>query len=210
VSDLEMKGLFVTVEGIDGAGKTTQLGWLKDFFQRQGRGVVTTREPGGTSLGEALRALLLSPQQTMDPETETLLIFAARREHLARVILPALGEGKVVLCDRFTDATYAYQGNGRGVAHDRIRALEQWVQRDLQPDLTILFDVPVELGQQRARSTREADRFERERVEFFERVRQGYLQRARENASRFLVVDASVGTLDIHKVLEERLVTHDF
>jgi dTMP kinase len=205
-----VNGLFITVEGIDGAGKTTQLRWLEDFFQRQGRSVVTTREPGGTSLGEALRALLLSPEQAMDPETETLLIFAARREHLARVILPALDAAKVVLCDRFTDATYAYQGNGRGVGHDRIRALEEWVQGELQPDLTILFDVPVELGQQRARSTREADRFERERVEFFEKVRQGYLQRAHQNASRFLVVDASAGTLDIQKVLEKRLVTHDF
>lgn len=205
-----MNGLFITVEGIDGAGKTTQLRWLNDFFQRQGRNVVTTREPGGTALGEALRALLLSPEQAMDPETETLLIFAARREHLARVILPALDEAKIVLCDRFTDATYAYQGNGRGVAYDRIRTLEQWVQGDLQPDLTILFDLPVELGQQRARSTRHADRFERERVEFFERVRQGYLQRARQNASRFLVVDASAGTVDIQKVLEKRLITHDF
>jgi dTMP kinase len=205
-----VNGLFITVEGIDGAGKTTQLRWLEDFFQRQGRSVVTTREPGGTALGEALRALLLSPEQAMDPETETLLIFAARREHLARVILPALDEAKVVLCDRFTDATYAYQGNGRGVAYDRIRALEQWVQGDLQPELTILFDVPVELGQQRARSTREADRFERERVEFFERVRQGYLQRAQENASRFLVVDASASALDIQKILEKRLVTRDF
>ena len=205
-----MNGLFITVEGIDGAGKSTQLRWLDDFFRRQGRTVVTTREPGGTPLGEALRALLLSPEEAMDPETETLLIFAARREHLACVIVPALNQGKVVLCDRFTDATYAYQGNGRGVARDRIRALEQWVQGELQPDLTILFDVPVELGQQRTRSTRTADRFERERVEFFDRVREGYLQRARENAVRFLVVDASGSMLDIHKVLEKRLSSHDF
>lgn len=202
-----MNGLFITVEGIDGAGKTTQLAWLTDFFQRRGRSVLTTREPGGTALGEALRALLLNPEQAMHPETEALLIFAARREHLARVIVPALDEGKVVLCDRFTDATYAYQGNGRGVAYDKLRVLEQWVQGDLQPDLTILFDVPVALGRQRAGATREADRFERERVEFFERVRQGYLQRARENPSRFLVVDASVSALEIQKVLEIRLIT---
>jgi dTMP kinase len=201
-----VSGLFITVEGIDGAGKTTQLAWLTDFFQRRGRSVLTTREPGGTALGEALRALLLSPEQAMHPETEALLIFAARREHLARVIVPALDQGKVVLCDRFTDATYAYQGNGRGVAYDRLRTLEQWVQGDLQPDRTILFDVPVALGRQRAGATREADRFEREREEFFERVRQGYLQRARDNPSRFLVVDASVSAAEVHKVLDENML----
>ena len=201
-----MSGLFITVEGIDGAGKTTQLAWLADFFRRGGRSVVTTREPGGTALGEALRALLLNPEHAMHPETEALLIFAARREHLARIIVPALDEGKVVLCDRFTDATYAYQGNGRGVAYDRLRTLEQWVQGDLQPDRTILFDVTVALGRQRAGATREADRFERERAEFFERVRQGYLQRARDNPSRFLVIDGSVSASEVQKVLHRNLI----
>jgi dTMP kinase len=201
-----VSGLFITVEGIDGAGKTTQLAWLADFFQRRGRSVLTTREPGGTALGEALRALLLNPEHAMHPETEALLIFAARREHLARVIVPALDEGKVVLCDRFTDATYAYQGNGRGVAYNRLRTLEQWVQGDLQPDRTILFDVSVALGRQRAGATREADRFERERAEFFERVRQGYLQRARDNPSRFLVIDASVSASEIQKVLQRNMI----
>jgi dTMP kinase len=144
----------------------------------------------------------------MDPETEALLIFAARREHLARVIVPSLAQARVVLCDRFTDATYAYQGSGRGVAFDKLRVLERWVQADLQPDLTILFDLPVELGRQRAGGSREADRFERERAEFFERVRAGYLERARDNPERFLVIDASVSTGEIQRTLEKNLEGH--
>jgi dTMP kinase len=201
-----VRGLFITLEGIDGAGKTTQLTSLAAFFRARGRAVLTTREPGGTPLGEALRNLLLHAEQAMHAETEALLVFAARREHLARVILPALAEGKVVLCDRFTDATYAYQGYGRGVEQERLQLLEQWVQGTLQPDLTILFDVPVELGRERAGS-READRFEREQGEFFQRVRQGYLQRARENQTRFRVIDASVPPLEIQKELEEHILS---
>jgi dTMP kinase len=141
----------------------------------------------------------------MHPETESLLIFATRREHMARVILPALADGKLVLCDRFTDATYAYQGYGRGVELNKLRTLEQWVQGDLQPDLTILFDVPVELGRSRAGGSRQADRFERERSEFFEKVRQGYLERARDNPERFLIIDASMPAPDIQKELEHQL-----
>jgi dTMP kinase len=201
-----VRGLFITVEGIDGAGKTTQLTSLAAFFRALGRAVVTTREPGGTPLGEALRGLLLHPEQAMHAETETLLVFAARREHLASVILPALAEGKVVLCDRFTDATYAYQGSGRGVETGRLKILEEWVQGTLQPDLTILFDVPVELGRARA-GARVADRFERERGEFFERVRQGYLQRARENPQRFRVIDASASPINIQKELEHHILS---
>jgi dTMP kinase len=201
-----VRGLFITVEGIDGAGKTTQLTSLAAFFHARGHAVVTTREPGGTPLGEALRGLLLHPEQAMHAETEALLVFAARREHLARVILPALAEGKVVLCDRFTDATYAYQGYGRGVEQGRLQILEEWVQGTLQPDLTILFDVPVELGRERA-GGREADRFESERGEFFERVRQGYLQRARENPTRFRVIDASASPIEIQKELEKYVLS---
>jgi dTMP kinase len=203
-----MHGKFVTVEGIDGAGKSTQLAWLSTFFEQRGHSVLATREPGGTELGESLRALLLQPGHSMHPETEALLIFAARREHIARVILPALAVGKVVLCDRFTDATYAYQGYGRGVDLAKLELLEGWVQGLLQPDLTILFDVPVEVGRQRTAGSREADRFERERGEFFERVRSGYLERAKENAARFVVIDASGSPIDIQKRLEIDLVKY--
>src|ERR1700674_1724867 len=170
-----MTGLFITVEGIDGAGKTTHLDWLGEYFEARQRPVVVTREPGGTPVGEALRALLLKSDHPIHPETEALLVFAARREHLERVILPALGEGKVVICDRFTDATFAYQGWGRGVNLERLETLEEWVQGGLQPDLTLFFDVPVAVGQQRLGPHRERDRFERERAEFFERVRAGHL-----------------------------------
>ena len=202
-----MRGLFITLEGIDGAGKSTQLTWLREFFENQGRVVLLTREPGGTVLGEALRTLLLNPAEAMHAETEALLIFAARREHLARVILPALADGKVVLCDRFTDATYAYQGYGSGVELNKLGILEQWVQGSMRPDLTILLDVPVEIGRQRTAGSRQADRFERERVEFFERVRQGYLQRARDEPRRFCVADASGQPADIQKRLENYLLT---
>jgi len=200
-------GKFITVEGIDGAGKSTQLAWLSNFFEQRGQSVVATREPGGTELGESLRSLLLDPVQAMHPETETLLIFAARREHIARVIVPALAQGKVVLCDRFTDATYAYQGYGRGVDLVKLRLLEEWVQGPLQPDLTILFDVPVDVGRQRTAGSREADRFERERGAFFERVRSGYLERSREDSRRFMVIDASLAPVDIQKQLEIQLTS---
>lgn len=202
-----MRGLFITLEGIDGAGKSTQLTWLREFFENQGRAVLLTREPGGTVLGEALRTLLLNPAEAMHAETEALLIFAARREHLARVILPALADGKVVLCDRFTDATYAYQGYGSGVELNKVGILEQWVQGSLRPDLTILLDVPVEIGRQRTAGSREADRFERERAEFFERVRQGYLQRARDEPQRVFVADASGQPAEIQKRLEKYLLS---
>ena len=202
-----MRGLFITLEGIDGAGKSTQLTWLREFFENQGRAVLLTREPGGTVLGEVLRTLLLNPAEAMYAETEALLIFAARREHLARVILPALADGKVVLCDRFTDATYAYQGYGSGVELNKLGVLEQWVQGSLRPDLTLLLDVPVEIGRQRTAGSREADRFERERVEFFERVRQGYLQRARDEPQRVFVADASGQPADIQKRLEKYLLS---
>ena len=166
-----MRARFITLEGIDGAGKSTHLAWLADFFQRRGITARVTREPGGTALGEKLRALLLDAKQEMHLETEAMLMFAARREHLDKVIAPALAKGEWVLCDRFTDATFAYQGSGRGADWARLRTLEQWVQGSLQPDLTLLFDVTPEVGRQRAGSIKAPDRFEQEQNDFFQRVR---------------------------------------
>jgi dTMP kinase len=198
-----MAGLFITVEGIDGAGKTTHLEWLRKYFEARQRVVVVTREPGGTPVGEVLRTLLLKSDHPIHPETEALLVFAARREHLERVILPALSEGKVVICDRFTDATFAYQGWGRGVGLERLEILEEWVQGGLQPDLTLFFDVPVAVGQQRLGHDRERDRFERERAEFFERVRTGYLDRARRFPARVHVVDSTPAVDKVRKSIEK-------
>jgi len=182
-----MHGKFITLEGIDGAGKSTHLAWLAAFIQDRGIKAVVTREPGGTSLGEKLRALLLDNNEAMHLETEALLMFAARREHLDKVIAPALARGEWVLSDRFTDATFAYQGSGRGLDWARLRALEQWVQGPLQPDLTLLFDVAPEIGRERAGSIKTPDRFEQERNDFFQRVREGYLRRAHEDAPRDIV-----------------------
>lgn len=185
------RGKFITFEGIDGAGKSTHLAWLERFLQDKGLEVVVTREPGGTALGEALRQLLLDHRQAMHPETEALLMFAARREHLDKVILPALGRGAWVISDRFTDASFAYQGGGRGMSTEKLEKLECWVQAEFSPDLTLYFDVPVILGRERVQSARMADRFERETDSFFERVRQAYLQRARQFPQRIRVVDGS-------------------
>lgn len=185
------RGKFITVEGIDGAGKSTHLAWLERFLQDKGLEVVVTREPGGTALGEALRQLLLDHRQVMHPETEALLMFAARREHLDKVILPALDRGTWVISDRFTDASFAYQGGGRGVAQSKLENLEQWVHAGFSPDLTVYFDVPVIVGRERLQSARVADRFEMESNLFFERVRQAYLQRAGQFPQRIRVVDGS-------------------
>jgi dTMP kinase len=198
-----MAGLFITVEGIDGAGKTTHLQWLREYFTRRGRRVVATREPGGTQLGEELRELLLNSKYPIHPETEALLMFAARREHLERVILPALAAGKVVLCDRFTDATFAYQGWGSGVNMARLEILEQWVQHGLQPDLTLYLDVPPHVGDERRGPGHSRDRFEREQTGFFERVRSGYLDRAARDPGRVRVIDAARSIADIQRTLEE-------
>ena len=198
-----MHGKFITLEGIDGAGKSTHLQWLAGFFQEKGIKATVTREPGGTVLGEKLRALLLDKNQPMHLETEALLMFAARREHLDKVITPALARGEWVLCDRFTDATFAYQGSGRGVAWDRLRTLEQWVQGDMQPDLTLLFDVAPEIGRQRAGSIKAPDRFEQEKDDFFQRVRDGYLRRARDDAARIRVIDAGAAVGTIQRNLRE-------
>lgn len=198
-----MSALFITVEGIDGAGKTTHLGWLREHFTGRGRFVVTTREPGGTPLGEALRGLLLNADYSINAETEALLMFAARREHLDRVILPALAKGQVVLCDRFTDATFAYQGWGRGVSLARLKILEQWVQGGLEPDLTLYFDVPVHIAQHRLDRGQPLDRFEREQADFFERVRSGYEDRAARDPQRVRIIDASRSIAEVEKEIEE-------
>jgi dTMP kinase len=200
-----MRGRFITLEGIDGAGKSTHIPWIADYLTGRGRAVRTTREPGGTPLGEGLRALLLDPQQQVSPETETLLMFAARNEHLRLVILPALERGEWVLCDRFTDATFAYQGGGRGVGLKQLEALERWVQGGLQPDLTLYFDVPVETARERLDSARSADRFEREQGEFFARVREGYLARARRFPQRIRIVDSTVALPDVQRTLRIEL-----
>jgi len=198
-----MRGKFITLEGVDGAGKSTHLRWLEEFMQGQGIAVRSTREPGGTVVGEELRKLLLDRNQRLSAETETLLVFAARREHIAQVIAPALESGKWVLCDRFTDATYAYQSGGSGVAWERVAALERWVQGELQPDLTLLFDVSTEVGRQRSQRGVAADRFEREEEAYFRRVREAYLRRAQENPGRIRVIDANVNLATVHKELEE-------
>lgn len=196
-----MRGKFITLEGIDGAGKSTHLGWLVDTLRGRGREVVQTREPGGTPLGEKLRGLLL--HDPMDQDTETLLMFAARREHIAKVIGPALDAGRWVVSDRFTDATFAYQGGGRGLDWARIEALESWVQGALQPDLTLLFDLPEEVAAVRLQGTGAApDRFEREKAEFFGRVRGAYLRRAAQFPSRFRVIDSRKAVDEIKKELE--------
>ncbi len=201
------RGKFITLEGVDGAGKSTHLVWIAQRLRAGGREVVVTREPGGTPLGERLRELLLT--EPMHIETETMLMFAARREHLARVIAPALEAGRWVLCDRFTDATYAYQGGGRGLSIDRIAALEQWVHGHLQPDLTLFFDLPVEVARRRLTvSESTPDRFERETASFFERVRSAYLERAAAHPHRIRVIDA-VGSLDnIKKSLENIFISY--
>jgi len=182
-------GQFITFEGIDGAGKSTQIEFLVERLRAQGHDVLVTREPGGTSLGERLRELLLA--EAMDARTETLLMFAARAEHLAKVIRPALAAGRWVVCDRFTDASYAYQGGGRGVPKADIEALERWVHPDLQPDRTLLFDLPPEVAALRLAVARRADRFEAEEAEFFARVRAVYLERVRRDSRRFLVLEGT-------------------
>ena len=201
------RGKFITFEGIDGAGKSSHVEWLADWLRDRGLNVRVTREPGGTPLGEKLRTLLLS--ESMHLETETLLMFAARREHLAELIEPALEKGEWVVCDRFTDATYAYQGGGRGLDRGKLNTLENWVHGHLQPDLTLLFDLPFEVARQRiALATRDLDRFEQERADFHDRVRHAYLDRAAAHPERFAVIDADRSLNDIRKTLEQTLTSH--
>ncbi|MGH1461741.1 MAG: dTMP kinase [Neptuniibacter sp.] len=185
-------GCFITVEGTEGVGKSTNIDFLCSFLKQRGIDVVLTREPGGTPLAEELRSLLLSPRdEKVSQDTELLLMFAARAQHIENVILPALERGAWVISDRFTDATFAYQGGGRGVDIENIRALEHLVQHGLHPDLTLLLDLPVEVGLQRASARSTPDRFEQEKLVFFEKVRAAYLDRATAEPDRFAVIDAS-------------------
>jgi dTMP kinase len=189
---MQKHGRFITVEGGEGAGKSSNLAYVQSLLEAMGKRVLFTREPGGTPLGESIRELLLGHQHTgMADETELLLMFAARAEHLQRKILPALEAGFWVLCDRFTDASYAYQGAGRGIPREKIEVLEHFVQGDLRPDLTLLLDLPVETGLSRAGERSAPDRFEKEALAFFEKVRQGYLAIAVEEPQRVKVIDAS-------------------
>jgi len=194
-----MRGKFITLEGVDGAGKSTFIAWIENRIRSMGADVLVTREPGGTAVGELLREILLS--EPMSERTETLLMFAARQEHIVKVIEPALVAGRWVLCDRFTDATFAYQGAGRGLKEGDISLLERWVQSDLQPDLTVLFDLPVEVARARSLAARSPDRFESERMEFFEHVREGYLRRAAQYAKRIQIVDGSRSRTDVERQL---------
>lgn len=211
-----MRGRFITVEGGEGVGKTTNLEYIRRALEAAGLRVRVTREPGGTPLAEQIRGLLLDPlNKGMSADCELLLVFAARAEHVERVIRPALAAGEWVLCDRFTDATYAYQGGGRGLSQARIHELETLVQGQLRPDLTLLLDVPVALGLSRAGERGTLDRFEQEEVAFFERVRQSYLQRAEAEPQRFRVIDASRNLAEVQAqidcalqaILPEKVVT---
>ncbi len=205
------RGKFITLEGIDGAGKSTHLSWLENLLEGMGKSIVVTHEPGGTPLGEKLRTLLLDTSLTMHPETEALLMFAARREHLDKLILPALTKGDWVISDRFTDASFAYQGGGRGLSEDKLDDLECWVQGTFQPDLTFYFDVTSKLGRKRLNNrgdgAESTDRFEKEKDEFFDRVRESYLKRARKFSHRIHIIDSRQSLEDIRLELKDIILT---
>lgn len=186
-------GKFISIEGIEGAGKSTQIDFIQNFLQQQGKRVVVTREPGGTKLGEQIRELLLAPRDNgMSHDAELLLMFAARAEHIEQVIKPAIARGDWVLCDRFVDATFAYQGGGRGIPYERIKTISDWTLDGLQTDITLLFDLPVETGQQRVvKRQQEKDRFEQEKAAFFQKIRDCYLERAKQEPERIKIIDAS-------------------
>ncbi|HUX89876.1 MAG TPA: dTMP kinase [Gallionellaceae bacterium] len=197
---------FITFEGVDGAGKSTHLNWFADTLRARGIDLLVTREPGGTPLGEKLREILL--HEAMHAETEAMLMFAARREHIEQVIKPALQRGTWVISDRFTDASFAYQGGGRGVPVDKLEQLERWVQGDLQPDLTLLFDIPVEVARERlsknvALTNVALDKFEQEKSDFFEKVRNAYLARSQKNPARYAVVHAEKSPAEVKASLEK-------
>jgi dTMP kinase len=201
-----VSGLFITLEGPEGAGKSTNREYLAERLREQGVPVLLTREPGGTPLAEQIRELLLAPSpETMAADTELLLVFAARAQHLAEVIRPALVRGTVVLCDRFTDATYAYQGGGRGLSVERIAQLEQFVQGALRPDFTLLFDLPIEIGLARAEARGRLDRFEQEGRDFFQSVRNTYLERAAQAPERYRIVDAGQSLAQVQLALDALL-----
>jgi dTMP kinase len=203
---MKQTGQFISFEGIDGAGKSTHIESLAAWWRQQGREVLLTREPGGTPLAEALRALVL--QQAMDPLTESLLVFAARRDHLQQAIEPALGRGAIVLCDRFTDATFAYQGAGRGFDLRVLDTLEAWVQQGRQPDLTLWFDLDPAVAAARRAAVRAPDRFEAQDLPFFERVRAGYAARAAAQPGRFARIDAGGSPQDVHAQVMRAVQAH--
>lgn len=201
---------FITLEGIEGVGKTSNLLYIKELLESSGHSCVVTREPGGTKLGEALRGLLLShSDDSMSADAELLMMFAARAEHLAKVIKPALAGNQTVLCDRFTEATYAYQGGGRLLDVSKISRLEEWVQGDLRPDLTIILDAPVEVGRARAGKRSEPDRIEKEQDDFFQRVRDAYIALAERNPQRICLIDASLTLAEVQQQIREKLVEYD-
>ena len=200
-----MTGKFITLEGVDGAGKSTHIPAIAEMLRARGKEILLTREPGGTPLGEKLRELLL--HESMHPETESLLMFAARREHLDQVIRPALERGVYVISDRFTDASFAYQCGGRGVSTAKVGQLEQWVQGDFQPDLTLLFDLPVAVSTRRLAGARNPDRFEKEGEDFFNRIRNAYLARAEQFPQRFRVIDSGKTIPEIQAELQAMLST---
>lgn len=200
-----MRGRFITFEGIDGAGKSTQIDVIETTLKARGLEVIRTREPGGTPLGEVIRKELLSV--SMDPATETLLFFASRAEHIAQVIKPALNRGAWVLSDRFTDATYAYQVGGRGFPAHKVEELERWTQGDLQPDRTVLFDIDPKVAAQRVAQARSMDRFEKESLDFFTRVRNAYLTRAKQSPDRFLIINSMQDKETVSEVLRKEFST---
>lgn len=203
-----MKGYFITVEGIEGAGKSTAMQYCQQLLESENIPLVVTREPGGTPVAEEIRQLLLHyHQENICDDTELLLMFAARAQHIAKLIRPSLEAGKWVLCDRFTDASFAYQGGGRGIPVERLQIIEEWVQRDLQPDLTLLLDLPVEQGMARIQKRSTKDRIEKEQNEFFQRVRDMYLQRAEQNQDRYRIIDASRNIQQVQAQIEQQLAS---
>lgn len=201
----QQRGKFITFEGIDGAGKSTHIAFVSAYIAQRGIELVSSREPGGTPLGEKLRDLVL--HETMHLETEALLMFASRREHLAQVIEPALQRGAWALSDRFTDASFAYQGGGRGLSLAKLEALEQWVHPHLQPDVTFLFDVPLDVARARLDATRDLDKFEQEKADFFAAARNEYLRRAAQFPQRFRIIDSTRSIADIQAELAGLLDT---
>ena len=195
-----MSGRFITFEGVEGGGKTTNINFIAELLQKKGKDIVLTREPGGTEISEAIREILLSKElPAMHQDTELLLMFAARAEHVQKKILPALAQGKWVLCDRFTDASYAYQGGGRGIAIERIAALECWVQGDFRPNYTFLFDLDAETGLSRAKNRGETDRFEQESIDFFNRIRAKYLEMAEQDSERYHIINAQYDLVQVQQ-----------
>ncbi len=201
-----MSGRFITFEGVEGGGKTTNINFIAELLKEKGKQIVLTREPGGTEVSEAIREILLSKElPAMHQDTELLLMFAARAEHLQKKILPALAQGKWVLCDRFTDASYAYQGGGRGIAIERIATLERWVQGDFRPDHTFLFDLEVETGLNRAKNRGETDRFEQEEFDFFNRIRAKYLEMAEQDSDRYHIINAQYDLARVQQQVTDTL-----